>query len=339
MKLLHLAGKEPHANIWTPLFVDKLRAFGEVRVERDTNEWSDQRVVALARQHEIVITNWGSRRLPEALADDPGCLKYICNLTGEIRPYIPRVFIEKQIAVTNWGEAPAHGVAEGALTLLLAVLKEIIPQRELIKSGGWNEDRFNRRGSVRDLRLGILGLGAIGKAFAELVRPLQPRLHGFDPYARDWPDGVRRMDSLEALFSDIDAVVITAARTQETIRCVSRELLARLPDGGIVINVSRGALIDQDALFDELERGRLRAGLDVLDTNGADSVDTGHPCRQWPNLILTGHHISGDRWNMSRYAQGHLSRIQDIGLDNIRRFVTNKPLRYSFDPTRYDRST
>ena len=136
-----------------------------------------------------------------------------------------------------------------------------------------------------------------------------------------------------------EAVVITAALTAQTRGSVHAERLARLPDGGIVINVARGAIIDQDALFAELERGRLRAGLDVLDSGGKDFAEPGHPCRQWPNLLLTGHTISRNPWNGKLYNANRLTRLQRVGIDNLRRFVLGKPLQFTFDTARYDRST
>jgi phosphoglycerate dehydrogenase-like enzyme len=339
MKLLHLAAKEPVSNVWTPLFIQQLSQLGELRVEAGTADWDDDRIAELASQYDIIVSNWGSRRLPEQLAEAPGQLKYICNLTGEIRPYVPRCFVEQGIVVTNWGSNPAFRVAEGALSLLLASLKEIIPQQYKIKQGEWRNLDQPWRGSMLDLRLGVYGMGVIGRAFVDFVRPLQSRLFGFDPYASDWPDGIERMQSLEDLFNKVDAVVITAALTEETRLSVTGGMLAGLPNGGIVINVARGAIIDQPALFSELRNGRLRAGLDVLDTNGSDWVPPGHPARDWPNLILSAHKISSSPWNQNLYEEGRLSELQLIGLDNIKRFVSNKPLQNTFDLTRYDRST
>lgn len=319
--------------------MDQLRELGELRVESGTGAWPDDKVAALGKKHDVILTNWGSRRLPEKLAEDPGRLRYVCNLSGEIRPFVPRRFVEKGIHVTNWGAYPAFGVAEAALALLLTTLKEFVPQRERIKSGAWNEDPLPNRGSMRDLRLGIYGMGVIGRAFVDMVRPLRPRISAYDRYAEEWPECIRKADTLDELFGSAEAVVITAALTGETRGSVSAGRLARLPEGGIVINVARGALIDQEALFRELENGRLRAGLDVLDSNGADWVQPGHPCRQWSNLILTGHKAASAPWNRALYEQGRLSRQQVIGLENIRRFVAGEPLQHLFDIDRYDRST
>jgi phosphoglycerate dehydrogenase-like enzyme len=325
--------------VWTPLFRAELERLGTLRIEQDTGAWDDTRVAELARQHDILVINWGARRLPDCLAESPGRLKYVCNMSGEIRPYVSRRFIEAGIAVTNWGDHPAFGVAEGALTLLLAVLKQIVPHREAIRQGMWKDPGQDWRGSVRDLRIGVYGLGVIGRRFIEFIRPLQPRPCAYDPFQQDWPQGVQRAPSLEDLFDRVEAVVITTALTDATRRSVTAEHLARLPDGGIVVNVARGAIIDQPALFAELGTGRLRAGLDVLDSDGADWIAPDHPARQWPNLLLTAHALASSEWNTRLYGADSLTRLQRVGLDNIARFAAGKPLHFTFDTIRYDRST
>jgi hypothetical protein len=70
------------------------------------------------RKADVLITMWGARPIPPALAHDPGRVRYILNLTGTCRPYIPIEVIRGRIAVTNWGDAPARAVAEGAMALL-----------------------------------------------------------------------------------------------------------------------------------------------------------------------------------------------------------------------------
>ncbi|MFO7724665.1 MAG: NAD(P)-dependent oxidoreductase, partial [Oceanipulchritudo sp.] len=252
---------------------------------------------------------------------------------------VPRSLVEAGLLVSNWGPLPAGRVAEGALTLLLALLKGIVPQHQAQRAGHWGIPEGHKRGSVSGLRVGIYGLGVIGQALVEQLRPLQPRMTGFDPYKETWPEEVARADSLEALFEASEAVLITAALTHETRRSVGPRHLGRLVDGGIVINVARGAIIDQEALFAELESGRLRAGLDVLDTDGRDWVPEDHPCRQWPNLLLTAHNLSSHPWNSELYEKDSLSSSQEIALANVDRFIRGEPVKYSFDLIRYDHST
>lgn len=339
MRLLHLAQKQRDDRTWTPPFLAALQELGEVTVVEHTGDWTDEAVAEFARGHDVAIVHWGARRLPEELAERPGRLRYICNLSGETRPFAARVFVERGLAVTNWGDLPAASVAEGALALLLTSLKQVVPQQLAVRRSEHDPSVQSWRGSVRDLVVGVYGLGVIGQAFAELVRPLRPQLIGFDPFVSNWPDGVRRVDTLDDLFASAQAVVITAALTDETRHTVDSSQLARLPEGAVVVNVARGGIIRQDDLFAELACGRLRAALDVLDTDGADKIPSGHPARQWPNLLLTEHHISNSRYNQRFRPADCLTEHQELCLANLHRFVAGEPLRHRFDLTRYDRST
>ena len=336
---LYLAKRKPGKHVCHPVFTDELNKLGWLQRREDVSDWSEEEIVEEARQADVILTDWGSITLPEKLAENPGRLRYICNLAGTVRPYVPRKFIENGVWVSNWGDAPAQKVAEGALTLLLASLKQVIPQNREVCAGGWVPPGRDWIGSLDGLHLGVYGLGVIGSRFVEIVQPLKPVVSAFDPYVKTWPAGVERVDSLETLFSKTEAVVVTAALNGETRGSVRGDHLASLPEGGIVINVARGAIIDQKALFRELESGRLRAGLDVLDSAGKDFLEADHPARQWSNLILSTHRVSASTWNEVLDEGKTLSRAQQIALDNIRRFAEGRPLLHAFDLTRFDRST
>jgi phosphoglycerate dehydrogenase-like enzyme len=192
------------------------------------------------------------------------------------------------------------------------------------------------QGSVRDLRLGVYGLGAIGRTFCELCQPLGARITAFDPFAPEVP-GVDRAGSLEALFRGSEAIAVHAGLTPATRGSVTRRLLSLLPDHAVFINTARGELVDQEALFDELRRGRLRAGLDVLE---GDALPADHPVRRWPNVIITSHQIGRGDWpGEDLRPEKRLSSLHAIALDNLRRFLAGAPPLHVMTPERYALST
>ena len=111
---------------------------------------------------------------------------------------------------------------------------------------------------------------------------------------------------------------------------VTSELLARLPDHGVVINTARGEVVDQDALFAELRSGRLRAGLDVLVDD--DYLMAGHEAHTWPNAIITCHDIGNHRWPRR---PPRFSESQEIALENLKRFIAGEELQFVMDEKRY----
>jgi phosphoglycerate dehydrogenase-like enzyme len=334
MSMLHIAGGKLHPQIWNDCFLREVCVLADLALVEDGNAMPEEERAALIRQHPVLLTCWESPVVPAVLADDPGALRYICHITGTLRGLVPLEVIDRGIQVTNWGDAPAFAIAEGTMALLLAALKDLRAQAAQMEQGGWTLDGAATGGSLDGLHVGLYGLGIIGRRVVAMLRPFNPVLHVFDPYVDDLPDDCRRVESLEALFDVSQAVLILAGLSDETRGSVTADLLARLPDHGVIVNTARGAIIDQDALFAELERGRLRAGLDVLEP---DILPEDHPARHWKNCLLTGHGVH--RGWPDDPASPRLQRLHRNCLDNLRRFLTGEPLQFLMDRTRYLRST
>jgi phosphoglycerate dehydrogenase-like enzyme len=335
MKLLHLAARGLHPGHLSPPFLAALRELGELSVLEHTRDWPDERAAAIAREADVLLTSWSARAVPVALAAEPGRLRYVCHLTGTMKGIVPVEWFEAGRLATDWGDAPAQGIAESALTLLLACLKNLRAASEHLAGGGWGEAPCDAtQGTVDQLRLGLYGCGGIGRRFVELCRPLRPQLFAFDPFAPELPAGVSRVDSLDALFAGADAVVIHAGLNETTRRSVGAAQLARLRDGGILVNTARGDIVDQEALFAELRSGRLRAGLDVLADR--DWLPPEHEARRWSNLLLTRHRLSRAPWSTD---PSRLSQAQTYALENLARFARGEPLRFVVDLDRYRLAT
>lgn len=317
------------------IFLDKLNQLGDFNLIEDGSDLSEKKRAEIIREHDIYITGRSYMSVPGSIAENPGRLKYICGLTGTQRPFINLEHIEAGLLVTNWGDAPADGIAEGAMALLLAVLKDIRPQVEKLNEDGWKLDADKYvGGTLKNMKLGIYGLGVIGAKFVELAEPFQPELYVFDPYVDQLPQSCQRVDSLEELFSKCHGVAIHAGLSEETKKSVTASLLELLPDQGIIINTARGDIIDQKALFSELKKGRLRAGLDVL--ADGDWLEPGHPAKKWENVIYTTHKIARNNFIKN---EDKLDRNEEICLNNIERFIKDKELHYVMDKERFMRST
>lgn len=335
VKLLHVASGRSQFDP-NSVLGQEFQKLASLEIIEQGKELTNEEALARMQQADVLVTMWGSRPIPPALAKNPGKVRYVLNITGTCRAFVPIEIIQAGIPVTNWGDAPAFAVAEGAMSLLLTVLKDIRPRVEHVAAGEWGGARKFKisSGTLRSLKIGLYGCGAIGQRFVQMVLPFAPKLYVFDPYARDLPEHCEQVNSLEALFDQSEAIVIWAGLTDETKHSVNAEMLAKLPDHGLVINAARGAIIDQEALFAELKTGRLRAGLDVLDQG--DAVPQDHEARHWTNLILSCHDIN------SAFFPERPDMLHDAGrnaLDNLKRFIEDRPLRFVMDERRYLLST
>ena len=331
-KLLHIANRKAERRVWIPVFIEELEKIGDLTIVEDGEQLSDEECADLIRQCNVLITSWAARRTPVSIAADRGELEYICNVTGTVRQFIPIELVEAGIPVTNWGDVPANGIAEGAMVLLMAMIKNLRHRIEVVQNDGWRPPGDYFSGTLKELNVGIYGFGVIGMRFLQLIRPFGSIVRIFDPYIESVPDDCIRVGSMEELFSQSEAIVIHAGLSDETRGSITAELLAMLPDNGIIINTARGGIIDQDALFAELEKGRLLAGLDVLEP---DRLPEGHPAKKWPNVIFTSHNIG-----KSHSDDGNVLRpMHQVCLENLKRHIAGEPLKFVMDKERYQRST
>jgi len=298
----------------------------ELELEHNWEQMSPEQLADRIRQFDILLLS-RDPVMPESLADDPGNLKYLCYLHGAVSGRVGLRIVESPIIVTNWGDHPAMELATGSLILLFMCLKDVHKRIMAVRRGeGKGIDSVG--GQIKDLRIGLYGYGFAGKAFAQQAMALGAKISIFDPYVDAVPDGCRRVTSLDDLFEAAQAIVICAGLTIQTRHSVTADLLAKLPDQGIVVNMARGAIIDQDALFTELKAGRLRTGLDVLEP---DDLPPDHEARQWENLVWTCHHFAGKNWP----GEETLCRRDEVVLENLRNYTEGKPLNYVIDEARY----
>jgi phosphoglycerate dehydrogenase-like enzyme len=183
-------------------------------------------------------------------------------------------------------------VAAAGLTLLLALTHRVREKDLLVRTGRWSE-RLAHIGTGLDGRvLGIVGLGNIGGEVARLCRPLGMVHVAHDPYvdpARAAALGVRLV-GLDELVAEADAIIITCALTPETRGMVDAGRIARMKPGAVLVNIARGAVVDQDALTEALAGRRIGgAALDVFDL---EPLPAGHPLLGLDNVLLTPHGIT-----------------------------------------------
>ncbi|EKD52037.1 MAG: hypothetical protein ACD_62C00127G0012 [uncultured bacterium] len=188
---------------------------------------------------------------------------------------------EKGVFVSNCPGTNSVAVAELAMGLLIACDRQIANANSDLRGGKWRKGTYQKARGLKGRTLGIVGFGHIGQCLAQRAKAFEMNLIAFDPYfneAKAKELGVTRVDSLEQIFADSDAVSLHLAFTPQTKHLVNMALLAKMKNGAILINASRGEIIETSALKQAIKEKGLRVGLDVYENEPADAeavfVDT-----------------------------------------------------------------
>lgn len=195
---------------------------------------------------------------------------------------------EHGVWVANVPDYGTEEVAVHALSMAFALLRHLPLYDREVRGGRWHPALTGPLYRLKNLTLGVVGVGRIGGTFARRASPWFGRTLGCDPYLEEdaWPEGVERA-GLEEVFSESFLVSLHAPLTEETREIVDRRLLGRMPEGAYFVNTARGDLVVMDDLLWALEEGPLAgAALDVL-TQEPPPQD--HPLLGNPNVILTPH--------------------------------------------------
>jgi phosphoglycerate dehydrogenase-like enzyme len=214
---------------------------------------------------------------PELFAHLPR-LKVVQTLTAgvdHIRPALP-----EGVVLCNGRGIHDTSTAELAVTLILSSLRGIPEFVRAQDEGRWEPERHE---SLADKRVLIVGYGQIGAAIEARVLPFEAEVVRVARRARH---GVHAISELPDLLPDVDVVVLIVPGTAETRRLVDVDFLSRMKEGALLVNVSRGSVVDHDALAEALEEGRVRAALDVTDP---EPLPIGHRLWHAPHLLITPH--------------------------------------------------
>lgn len=295
---------------WAPL-----EALGRVTVYDSTPA---DCVVKRAQNAEALIVN--RIVLNRAVLDALPKLRYIGTLATGYNTIDVRAAREKGVTVCNVPLYCVETVAQLTLALLLALCNRVEHLSAVTRSGGWNDavEATHTTAPILELSgktLGILGFGNIGRAVAQLGLALGMRVLVHSRTQRALPAGCTWC-GFETLFETADVVSLHCPLTDETRGIVGASVLARMKPTALLINTARGALVDENALADALNSGRLAgAGLDVM---AEEPPRPDHPLLTAKNCLITPHIA----W-ASREAR---LRLIDAVAGNLRAFLAGQPV-------------
>lgn len=219
------------------------------------------------------------------------------------------------VQVCNARGVHEASTAELALTLILASLRGV---PDFVRAQGRGEWLGGFRPALADKNVLIIGYGSIGSAIEDRLVPFEvARVARVARSERTTARGpVHPLTDLPALLPEADVVVLVTPLTEATRGLAGAEFLARMKDGALLVNVSRGPVVDTKALLAEVETGRITAALDVTDP---EPLSREHPLWRAPGVLISPH-VGGP-------TSAFLPRAKRLLVDQLTRFVNREPLR------------
>ena len=300
--------------VWLPFDLDELGELpDDLRYETfDGDPGEGGELPASADEVELYVTPYRfSSADGEVLGRLPN-LKVVQTLSAGVE-HIQR-WVPEGVTLCNGRGIHDTATAELAVTLTLASLRGVPDFVRQQDSATWKPVQ---RPSLADKQVLIVGYGQIGAAIEDRLLPFECSV---TRVARSARDGVHAIADLPELLPDADVVILVVPGTPETTGLFDAELLAKVKDSALFVNVARGPVVDTFALLKELESGRFSAALDVVDP---EPLPEDHPLWHAPNLLLLPH-VGGNsdamdsrgrrlvREQLARYAAGGRDALENV---------------------------
>lgn len=253
-------------------------------------------------------------------------LEWVHVLTGGVNKFltIPEIRDDPELVLTSMKIQKGPEVADHAMALLLGLTRNLPQFVRRMDQGEWDGRSDLPIIELRGKTMLIVGMGGIGTQIAERAHASGMRVIGTD--AKDLPfmsavEYVGQPDELLGLIPEADVVTIAAPLTATTENLIDEEVFSAMRDGAYLISVSRGEIVETDALVEALRTGKLTAaGLDVVNP---EPLPRDHPLWSMPNVIITPH--------FAGRSDGRVIRQQALILENIDRFMRGLPLKNRVD--------
>lgn len=264
---------------------EALALLGDYEVVYAGKAPTDDHIVELCRRHDpvAVIVRYG--KVGAAAMSAAPRLKVISKHGSGTDTIDKAAAAARGIQVVAAVGANAAAVAEHALALLLACAKSVVALNARMHAGHWDK-ATHKSIELEGRTVGVVGLGAIGLRFARMADAMGMRVLGFDPYAKDLPAAIERVD-LATIWRESDAISLHCPLTADNAKLLNAQTLAACRKGVIVVNTARGGLIDEPALLDSIRSGQVASA--GLDSFAVEPMTAPHPFHGEPRITLSPH--------------------------------------------------
>ena len=275
MKILVIA---PDNNVFAVYFpagaLERLRSLGSVERNPTGRSFTPEELRAFAADADVLLTHWGTPRIDETVLAAAPKLRLAAHAAGSVANVASEALFDRGIPVLSANPVMARYVAESVLGYLIAGTHRFAQTDRILRSGGWDKLE-EKQSSLFGARIGLIGLGTVGRNLLDLLAPFGCTVSVYDPYLP--PDALEQWRN--ASLCDFETamrcpvVSVHASKTPETYRLLDERALALLPAGAVLVNSARASLIDTVALVRAIGEKQIFAVLDVYEKEGAGNVD------------------------------------------------------------------
>ena len=334
-KILCIPTKEHLSYVFSDETLERLKRLFDVTFNDLGRDYTSEELATRIRGFDGLITGWGSPTLTDEVFENADRLKIIVHSAGSVKAkLLPKSVVEKYviprgICVCNAPKAIAYNVAETIIGLMIMTSHRLYDHVFNVKERGmWRDPSLPREfKTINGSVIGIVGASTVGREVIRLLKPFDCKILVYDPYLADEEAekmGVEKV-SLEDLFRRSDFISVHAPLTEETIHMIGRKHFRLMRDGAVLINTSRGKVLDQDALLEECKTGRILVALDVTDP---EPLPRNSPLRRLKNVLLTPH-IAGHGYYGAK-------KIGEMTLQALEDFFAGREVKNRVDFSRYD---
>ncbi len=269
---------------------DRLRRDYEPILNPTDTLYSADDIIRMAANAAAILPCHTEKFTAEVIERLPDNVKAIANFSVGYDHVDVAAAKKRGLIVTNTPDVLSDATAELTVMLMLGAARRASEGERLVRTRGWKDwsPSFMVGTQVTGKRLGIVGFGRVGQVVARRARAFDMTIHYHNRRRvdQDLEQGATYHDSVEALMPHCDFLALHCVASPETSKLLNRERIALLPDGAIVVNASRGTVIDDEALIEALKSGKLyAAGLDVFN----NEPDINPAYRELDNVFLMPH--------------------------------------------------
>ena len=295
---------------------DCINQFGDVTLYDQTE--TEQQTIERIGDSELVLVN--KVPITRAVLDACPNIKLICVQATGYNIVDCEACSERGIPVTN---VPAYGtaaVAQFTLALMLEMCHRIGLHNHSVHQGDWTKSTnfcywLTPQMELEGKTLGIVGFGRIGQAVGMLAKAFGMHVLAYNRSQCDEGRAIADYVDMDTLFRESDFISLHCPQTAETVNLINRETIAQMKDGAMLINTARGGLVDETALVEALESGKLRGA--AVDVVSQEPMKADNPLLTTRKCIITPHIA----WAPVESRQ----RLLDCVVENIRAFLAGKP--------------